>query len=169
MAGRQPELSKATLIRILGKEFSNIAHVPQQKNSGQIEEAPYAVNDFLHFLINNQINLLVIFKQYIKSKQIPLHEFMQFLQKFNYRGENQQALEIMVKFFLSSKDQSKVLLAKIVVYARVIEPTYGKNKAPQQVSKAQAIPHHIKRTLKKISDAISDRRWTKEELFAKLD
>ena len=69
-----------------------------------MEEAPYAVNNFLYFLINNQINLLVIFKQYIKTKQIPLHEFMHFLHKYNYRGDSQGELEIMVKFFTSSKD-----------------------------------------------------------------
>ena len=171
MADRQVDITKAAMIRILGKEFSNVGHVKQAKSNEDLPEAPYCVNQFLYFLIHNYINVLVIFKEHIRAKAIPMQEFKRFLNKYHYRGGAPGDLELMIRFFTSGKDASKILLAKIVVYARKIDPTYGKDKGPQEhlTTRSSVTPHTIKRTLKKLSDTVRDRQMTKEQLFAKLD
>ena len=171
MADRQLEITKAAMIRILGREFSSVAHVKREKKNEDLPKAPYCVDNFLKFLIHNDLNLLVIFKEHVKAKAVPLEEFKRFLNKYNYRGANPGDLELMIRFFTSGKDPSKVHLVKMVVYARKIEPTYGKDKGPQEhlTSRSSVTPHTIKRTLKRLSDTVRDRQMTKEQLFAKLD
>ena len=68
-----------------------------------------------------------IYKANIKQKTITIVKFRELLRKYHYKGTNPGDVDIVIKFFRSSKDESMILFTKIVVYARQIDPTYGKD------------------------------------------
>ena len=83
------------------------------------------------------------------------------IKKYHYRGTSPGDIDIVIKFFKSKKDETKLQLHKIIVYARKIDPAYGKDTgeegdaiASKQVT--SKFPHAIKRTLKKLSDYLRD-------------
>ena len=72
MSERHEELSRAMMIKCLGSQFTNVGKpVSQQKRSTRtLPEPPYPVNAFLIFLVNNKLNLRVIFTENLQSKRI---------------------------------------------------------------------------------------------------
>ena len=177
MADGQEDVTKATMIRTFGKEFSFVgqqqyAKQPslKKKQSENLPEAPYCVNEFINFLINTRLNLLQIYKDNKKDKTITITQFQEFLKKYHFKGTSPGDIDVVIKFFKYKKEEGKIWLNKIVVYARAIDPSYGKEigevadaKASKQI--ASRFPHAIKRTIKKLSDYVKDNNITKEYLF----
>ena len=175
MAEGSDEITKAAMIRILGRQFSTVGQqgepqLQKKKSEKDLPEAPYPVNEFLYFLLNNRINLVKIYKDNLKSKMILITQLQELLKKYHYKGSSPDDIEIVIKFFKSNKDETKILLNKIIVYARQIDPAYGKDTGEEGDAAASKqvtskFPHAIKRTLKKLSDYLRDNRVTKELLF----
>ena len=122
------------------------------------------------FLINNRINLCKIYKENIKAQTIQLTQFNELLKKYHYKGTSPGDIDIVTKFFKSNKDPTKILLNKIILYARKIDNRYGKEagedgEAAESKQVSSKFPHAIKRTLKKLSDYLRDNKISKELLF----
>ena len=68
-----------------------------------------------------------IYKDNIKARTIEVTQFRELLKKYHYNGTSPGDIDIVIKFFKYSKDEKLILFTKIVVYARKIDPSYGKD------------------------------------------
>ena len=68
-----------------------------------------------------------IYKENLKAQTITVTQFRELCKKYHYNGSSPGDIDMVIKFFKSAKDESKILFTKIVVYARKIDPSYGKD------------------------------------------